>query len=248
MLLRFATYGEWVAVRGSVRRRATIVGCRRRGDLRGQCIARPSATAGERAQRTRVGALSSNGNGIEHGEANETIADQRSPSITPSAHCASTACGSRPMRTGARPTGATRAPSTRASRATALGWAVTDFGQGNFDEIGITMFDVRNGNVDAPEEGTPYGEKIFVLQARPAAAVPFPLEQDRGHHQLSRRHADDPALQCARRRDDGRDVAGSRVLRRRRHAFTAGQVFEIPHGVPTIPESVASSFTSGLDN
>ena len=47
----------------------------------------------------------------------------------------------------------------------ALGWAVTDFGQGDFDRIGITMFDVRNGNVERPEEGTPYGEKIFVLQA-----------------------------------------------------------------------------------
>ena len=46
-----------------------------------------------------------------------------------------------------------------------LGWAVTDFGQGNFDQVGITMFDVRNGNVERPEEGTPYGEKIFVLKA-----------------------------------------------------------------------------------
>ena len=54
-----------------------------------------------------------------------------------------------------------------------LGWAVTDFGQGNFREIGITMFDVRNGNVDAPEEGTPYGEKIFVLQ--PGQRLPYPF-------------------------------------------------------------------------
>src|SRR5678810_954070 len=46
-----------------------------------------------------------------------------------------------------------------------LGWAVTDFGQGKFEQIGITMFDVRNGNEDKPDEGTPYGEKIFVLQA-----------------------------------------------------------------------------------
>ncbi|MEP7207516.1 MAG: D-lyxose/D-mannose family sugar isomerase, partial [Casimicrobiaceae bacterium] len=52
-----------------------------------------------------------------------------------------------------------------------LGWAVTDFGQGDFDSIGITMFDVRNGNVDHPEEGTPYGEKIFVLQ--PGQRLPF---------------------------------------------------------------------------
>jgi D-lyxose ketol-isomerase len=52
-----------------------------------------------------------------------------------------------------------------------LGWAVTDFGQGDFDKVGITMFDVRNGNVERPEEGTPYGEKIFVLQ--PGQRLPF---------------------------------------------------------------------------
>ncbi len=38
-------------------------------------------------------------------------------------------------------------------------------------DIGITMFDVRNGTPERPDEGTPYGEKIFVLQAGPAAAV-----------------------------------------------------------------------------
>jgi D-lyxose ketol-isomerase len=52
-----------------------------------------------------------------------------------------------------------------------LGWAVTDFGQGDFDRVGITMFDVRNGNVERPEEGTPYGEKIFVLQ--PGQRLPY---------------------------------------------------------------------------
>ena len=62
-------------LRGCIRRRATIVGCRHRGNLLGQCIACASATAGERS-RTRVGALNANGNGIGHGESNETLADQ----------------------------------------------------------------------------------------------------------------------------------------------------------------------------
>ena len=35
----------------------------------------------------------------------------------------------------------------------ALGWAVTDFGQGDFDHVGITMFDVRNGTVERASEG-----------------------------------------------------------------------------------------------
>jgi D-lyxose ketol-isomerase len=51
-----------------------------------------------------------------------------------------------------------------------LGWACTDFGQGDFDRCGITMFDVRNGTPE-PNLGTPYGEKIFVL--KPGQRLPF---------------------------------------------------------------------------
>jgi D-lyxose ketol-isomerase len=53
----------------------------------------------------------------------------------------------------------------------ALGWACTDFGQGDFDNVGITMFDVRNGTREFPDQGTPYGEKIYVL--KPGQRLPY---------------------------------------------------------------------------
>jgi hypothetical protein len=59
--------------------------------------------------------------------------------------------------------------------------------------MGITMFDVRNGTPEA-SEGTPYGEKIFVLKPGQRLPYPLPLEEEGRHHQLLRRHADDPAL------------------------------------------------------
>jgi len=52
-----------------------------------------------------------------------------------------------------------------------LGWAVTDFGQGDFASVGITMFDLRNGELSGPAMGTPYGEKVLLL--RPGQHVPF---------------------------------------------------------------------------
>ena len=65
-----------------------------------------------------------------------------------------------------------------------LGWAVTDFGQGNFDEVGITMFDVRNGTPSHPAEGTPYGEKIFVL--KPGQRLPYHFHWNKTEDIISR--------------------------------------------------------------
>lgn len=44
-----------------------------------------------------------------------------------------------------------------------LGWDITDFGTGNFDEIGAVLYTVRNGDVEHPDVGVPYCEK-YILQ------------------------------------------------------------------------------------
>jgi hypothetical protein len=44
-----------------------------------------------------------------------------------------------------------------------LGWAVTDFGLGDFVKTGVVMFTLRNGNHTNPAEGTPYAEKLLIL-------------------------------------------------------------------------------------
>jgi D-lyxose ketol-isomerase len=54
-----------------------------------------------------------------------------------------------------------------------LGWDVTDFGSGEFEKVGATLFTVRNGSMEDPAVGTPYAEKyIFMLHAT-EQEIPF---------------------------------------------------------------------------
>ena len=51
-------------------------------------------------------------------------------------------------------------------RRAGLGWDITDFGQGRFDELGLTLFTIRNG--DAANLGTGkgmvYAEKVIIVK------------------------------------------------------------------------------------
>ena len=111
-----------------------------------------------------------------------------------------------------------------------LGWAVTDFGQGDFDGIGITMFDVRNGNVERPEEGTPYGEKIFVLQ--PGQRLPFHFHWKKTEDIISY-HGGTLMIQLYNARDDetmDETSPGTVYIDGVRRRFEAGEILEIPRG------------------
>jgi D-lyxose ketol-isomerase len=45
-----------------------------------------------------------------------------------------------------------------------LGWDVTDYGEGRFEELGLTLVTIRNGNQHKQEKyPKPYAEKIFIL-------------------------------------------------------------------------------------
>lgn len=45
-----------------------------------------------------------------------------------------------------------------------LGWDITDFGSGRFEEVGLVVFTVRNGHHrQAPYNKKPYAEKILVV-------------------------------------------------------------------------------------
>ena len=44
-----------------------------------------------------------------------------------------------------------------------LGWDVTDFGQGDYQRLGGTLFTLRNGLLGDDSIGTPYAEKLIVL-------------------------------------------------------------------------------------
>jgi D-lyxose ketol-isomerase len=47
-------------------------------------------------------------------------------------------------------------------RAAQLGWDVTDFGKGKFDEFGLTLLTIRNGQHDKPDS-KPYCEKLMMV-------------------------------------------------------------------------------------
>jgi len=48
-------------------------------------------------------------------------------------------------------------------RSAMLGWDVTDYGTGRFEECGAVLFTVRNGVLAHPEIGSPYAEKYIIL-------------------------------------------------------------------------------------
>jgi D-lyxose ketol-isomerase len=112
----------------------------------------------------------------------------------------------------------------------ALGWACTDFGQGDFDRCGITMFDVRNGTPEHPKEGTPYGEKIFVL--KPGQRLPFHFHYNKTEDIISY-HGGTLMIQLYNANDDesmNETTPGTVYCDAVRKSFEAGQIFEIPHG------------------
>jgi D-lyxose ketol-isomerase len=45
-----------------------------------------------------------------------------------------------------------------------LGWDVTDYGRGDFDQVGLLLFTIRNGNLKNPRYAKPYAEKMLISQ------------------------------------------------------------------------------------
>jgi D-lyxose ketol-isomerase len=43
-----------------------------------------------------------------------------------------------------------------------LGWDITDYGHGRFDEIGLVLFTIRNGNHNNSKYIKPYAEKLLI--------------------------------------------------------------------------------------
>lgn len=55
-----------------------------------------------------------------------------------------------------------------------LGWDITDFGLGKFDEVGFSLFTIRNGNPKMPEKyKKTYAEKLLMLYEGQTAAMHF---------------------------------------------------------------------------
>mgnify|MGYP000507145643 CR=1 FL=1 len=49
-------------------------------------------------------------------------------------------------------------------RKTMLGWDITDYGSGDFDNVGSVLFTIRNGGQNDRTIGTPYAEKLIIIK------------------------------------------------------------------------------------
>lgn len=55
-----------------------------------------------------------------------------------------------------------------------LGWDITDYGLGRFDEVGFSLITLRNGNVALPEKyPKPYAEKLLYIKEGQTAPMHF---------------------------------------------------------------------------
>ena len=58
-----------------------------------------------------------------------------------------------------------------------LGWDITDFGLGRFDEVGFSLFTIRNGNQKIEKYKKPYAEKLLMLYQGQTAAMHFHMSK-----------------------------------------------------------------------
>ncbi|MFN4243489.1 MAG: D-lyxose/D-mannose family sugar isomerase [Tepidisphaerales bacterium] len=54
-----------------------------------------------------------------------------------------------------------------------LGWDVTDFGSGQFEQTGLTLVTLRNGRPDDPQAVKPYAEKVMLVLPRQLTPAHF---------------------------------------------------------------------------
>lgn len=45
-----------------------------------------------------------------------------------------------------------------------LGWDITDYGKGQFEQLGLLLFTIRNGNLKNKKYTKPYAEKLLITQ------------------------------------------------------------------------------------
>ena len=58
-------------------------------------------------------------------------------------------------------------------RETMLGWDITDFGLGKFDEIGFSLITLRNGNIKNKKYNKPYAEKLLYMRGEQKVPMHF---------------------------------------------------------------------------
>lgn len=58
-----------------------------------------------------------------------------------------------------------------------LGWDVTDYGQSDFNKLGLVLITIRNGNQHNPKYAKPYAEKVFIIRQEQVSPMHFHWEK-----------------------------------------------------------------------
>ena len=112
------------------------------------------------------------------------------------------------------------------------GWDITDFGSGRFLEIGAVLFTIRNGDVNAQKIGTPYAEKIIILQHEKEQKIPLHCHRIKTEDIINR-GGGILSIQLYSEDVNGQPDLNAAVevfLDGIKHRFKAGEIIDIQHG------------------
>lgn len=113
-----------------------------------------------------------------------------------------------------------------------LGWDITDFGSGRFLEIGAVLFTIRNGDVNDKSVGTPYAEKVIVLQSGKGQKIPMHCHRLKTEDIINR-GGGILSVQLYGSGQQGnidKEVDVEVFMDGIKHRFPSGRIVEIPYG------------------
>ena len=102
-----------------------------------------------------------------------------------------------------------------------LGWDVTDFGSGDYDQVGLLLFTIRNGNATDARYPKPYAEKLLIVQEGQVTPYHFHWHK---MEDIINRGGGDLVMQLYNSTDDG-GLADTSV-----HVSVDGQAVEVEAG------------------
>lgn len=151
-------------------------------------------------------------------------------------------------------------------RDNALGWDVTDYGEGRFDTLGLALITIRNGNVHNAKYQKPYAEKIMMCDSGQISPMHYHKNKmediiNRGGNDIiftfyntdpeTGDYLDTDVLIC----QDGRQYtlnSGSKVTLHRGESMTLypylAHEFIIPEGGPALIGEVSMTNDDNTDN
>jgi len=103
-----------------------------------------------------------------------------------------------------------------------LGWDITDFGQGDFDNIGLTLITIRNGNQLNPKYDKAYAEKILI--SREGQVTPMHFHWNK-MEDIINRGGGNLMIRLYNSSEDGSELLDTPVI-----VNSDGRQYEVPAG------------------